>query len=119
MSDSNAILRLVCKAIADKKGEDVTVLDVSDISSFADFFVICNGTNARQNQAISDSVAAALKTQMGITPAHIEGFDNAEWILLDYLDFVVHVFSESARDFFKLEKLWSDAVKLPTTALTA
>ena len=119
MSNSKETLRLICKAIEDKKGEGLTVLDLRGISSFTDYFVICHGNNSRQNQAISDNVSQTLKKERHLTPAHVEGFENAEWILLDYLDFVVHVFSESARDYFKLEKLWSDAVKMPRAALTA
>ncbi len=111
------MLGIVWRAIADKKGEDIVVLDVRGISSFTDFFVICNGTNPRQNKAICDEVLGRLKRECGCSPAHLEGRENSEWILMDYLNFVVHVFSENARGFYKLERLWSDAVGLEPEAL--
>ena len=117
MSETRTMLGIVWRAIADKKGEDIVVLDVRGISSFTDFFVICNGTNPRQNKAICDEVLGRLKRECGCSPAHLEGRENSEWILMDYLNFVVHVFSENARGFYKLERLWSDAVGLEPEAL--
>lgn len=119
MNKTQAALKKVCEIVDDKKGEDVLVLDVSRISSFTDFFVICHGFNERQNQAICDSVLERLKKEDGITPSHVEGYNQAEWILIDYLDFVVHIFSLKARQFYKLEKLWSDALELAPKALRA
>ncbi|MGW8178208.1 MAG: ribosome silencing factor [bacterium] len=108
MNETKNVLRKVCEAIEDKKGEKILVLDISAISSFTDFFVICHGFNARQNQAIADAVKERLKKENGISPAHIEGYQTAEWILMDYLDCIVHVFSPESRDFYKLERLWND-----------
>ena len=118
MSETKTMLAIVWRAIADKKGEDIAVLDVRGISSFTDFFVICHGTNARQNKAICDEVQGRLKRECGCTPTHLEGQESSEWILMDYLDFVVHIFSDNARNFYKLEKLWSDGVSLQPEALS-
>jgi ribosome-associated protein len=117
MNTTQAVLKKVYETIDDKKGEEILVLDVSNISSFTDFFVICNGSNERQNQAICDGIRERLKQESSLSPSHVEGYDQAEWILMDYLDFVVHIFSVQAREFYKLEKLWSDAAELQPGAL--
>jgi ribosome-associated protein len=105
------------EAARDKKALDLVVLDLRHLSSFTDFFVICSGQNVRQVQAIADSVEDALRKEQ-VRPAHIEGFARAEWVLLDYFDFVVHVFSTERRAFYALEKLWGSAerVALPEPA---
>jgi ribosome-associated protein len=108
MENSKELLRKVCEAIEEKKGEDVRILDISSISSFADFFVICHGYNQRQNQAISDEIKERLKKEQSLNPSHIEGYEQAEWILMDYLSCIVHVFSPESREFYKLERLWRD-----------
>jgi len=108
MNDTKTLLKKVCEAIEDKKGEDILVLDISTISSFTDFFVICHGFNVRQNQAISDEIKERLKKEDSISPAHIEGYQTAEWILMDYMDCIVHIFSPESREFYKLERLWND-----------
>lgn len=118
MNKSKRSLDKACDAILDKKGEDLTVLDVRKVSSFTDFFIICSGGNAKQNQAISDAVVEKLKA-LKLRPVHIEGYRHAEWILLDYIDFVVHILSGPARDFYKLEKLWSDGKPVELPALSA
>jgi ribosome-associated protein len=86
-------------------------------AGFTDFFLICSGANARQIRAIGDSIIEALAAQ-GVKPEHVEGYDRSEWILLDYFDFVVHVFSHQLRDFYGLERLWGNAerVDLPASA---
>jgi ribosome-associated protein len=99
-------------AAEEKQAKDIRVLDLRELTSFADFFVICNGTNIRQNQAISDEIEISLK-HMGRYPMSIEGYEHADWILLDYGDFLVHVFTEKARLYYDLERLWRDA-KLAT-----
>ena len=106
------------QAVNDKQGAAIRVIDVRAVSSFADFFLICNGKNRKQNQAICDEVRRRLKGHQ-LSPAHVEGYDHAEWILLDYIDFVVHIFSEKAREFYKLEKLWSDGILVEPQALSA
>ena len=99
---------IAARAAQDKKAENLRVLDLRDITSFTEFFVVCNGTNNRQNQAISDEVYAQLK-QQGELPISVEGYDHAEWILMDYGDFIVHVFAEEARKYYDIERLWRDA----------
>ncbi len=90
------------------------VLDLREITSFADFFVVCSGANPRQIQAISDAVAEQLK-QYGEAPTSVEGYDNAEWVLMDYGDLLVHIFSEKSRTYYDLERLWRHAkqVEIP------
>ena len=95
-------------AAADKKAVEVTVLDLSGIASFTDYFVITSGTNVRQVQAIADEVVEQLKKQ-GTRAARVEGYQKGEWILVDYGDFIVHVFEDKARRFYDLERLWRDA----------
>lgn len=119
MKKNRALLRKVCEAIEDKKGEDILILDISTISSFTDFFVICHGFNARQNQAISDAIKERLKKEDKILPAHIEGYQSAEWILMDYLGCIVHIFSPEGRDFYKLERLWNDGEVVEPQAVNA
>ena len=98
-------------ACENKKAEDVTVLQMDKNASFTDYFVIASGSNPRQIQAISDEVEERL-AQAGLRPTHTEGYQQAEWVLLDYVDFVVHVFSPSARKFYDLERLWKSAKRL-------
>jgi len=119
MDQTKEALRNVFEAIEEKKGDRILILDISGVSSFTDFFVLCHGFNQRQNQAICDSVKERLKHDLDMTPSHIEGYDSAEWILMDYLSFVVHIFSPEAREFYKLERLWGDGVRLDQAALTA
>jgi ribosome-associated protein len=107
--------RQVSEAIAAclaKKAEELTILELEkDSGAFTDFFVICSGTNPRQIQAIADEVELRLK-KAGLYPSHIEGYRQAEWVLLDYVDFVVHVFAEHARRYYELERLWKSARRL-------
>ena len=88
------------------------MLDLRDITSFADFFVICTGTNPKQIQAIAEEIALQLE-QRGEYPVSVEGFQNAEWILADYGDYLIHVFSEKARAYYELERLWRHAKEVP------
>jgi ribosome-associated protein len=91
-----------------KQAKDVKVLDLREITSFADFFVIASGANARQIQAIADEVEIQLK-KLGEYPLSVEGYQNAEWVLLDYGDYLIHIFTEKARQYYDLERLWRDA----------
>ena len=102
------------KAAGEKKAINSVVLDLREIASFTDYFVITSGNNERQVQAISDGIVETLK-KAGTPAARIEGYKTAEWILLDYGDFVVHVFDEKARAFYDLERLWRESrrVELP------
>jgi ribosome-associated protein len=97
------------RAALSKKALDVVVLDLRRTDGFTDYFVICTGSNARQIQAIADAVKQALKGTFGERPVLAEGFEKSEWILLDYFDFVVHVFSAECRAFYNLERLWGNA----------
>lgn len=103
---------IAVQAAQSKKAEDIVVLDIGKVSSFTDTFVVCSGSNTRQNQAISDEIQTTLK-QEGVRVAGIEGFQNAEWILMDYGDFVVHVLSPEARKYYDLERLWKNAPRIP------
>jgi ribosome-associated protein len=107
-------LRFAIQAAQDKKALDVTLLDLRGIASFTDNFIICSGTSAPQNQAISDEILLKLKHE-GRIPNHIEGYRQAEWILMDYSDFIVHIFSPKTRAFYNLERLWREA---PRTEIT-
>ncbi|HEV2827950.1 MAG TPA: ribosome silencing factor [Pyrinomonadaceae bacterium] len=98
-------------AAAEKKALNVVVLDLREIASFTDFFVIANGTNERQVQAISDEVVETLK-KAGTPVTRVEGYNSAEWILLDYGDFVMHIFNEKARAFYDLERLWRESKRV-------
>ncbi len=102
---------LAARAAASKKAENPVALDLRGIASFTDCFFICTGMQTRQTQAICDAVVDALRAQ-GVRHAHIEGYVLGEWILIDYSDLVVHVFTPETRDFYGLEKLWGDASAL-------
>jgi ribosome-associated protein len=105
---------IAARAAAEKKATDEVVLDLREVASFTEYFLICTGASTRQVQAISNSVEDELR-KAGRRPSHIEGYSSAEWILLDYGDFIVHVFSAASRRFYDLERLWRDAkrVELP------
>jgi ribosome-associated protein len=96
------------KAAEDKQALDLVVMDLRKADGFTDFFLICSGSNPRQVRAIADGIVESL-AQAGVKPAHIEGYDRSDWILLDYFDFVVHVFGRETRVFYGLERLWGNA----------
>jgi ribosome-associated protein len=102
-------------AAEDKKAVDLVVLDLRKASGFTDFFVMASGTNTRQVRAIADGVMEALAEE-GVKPAHVEGYDRSEWILLDYFDFIVHVFAPETRVFYGLERLWGNADRIEVAA---
>src|SRR5512139_3619857 len=104
-------LKIAVSAADDKKAHDLVALDISEIASFASYFLLCTGDSSRQMQAIADEVEKQLKAK-GIRPAHVEGYQNSEWIVLDYLEMVVHIFSKTARAYYDLERLWRDGKKL-------
>src|SRR3954469_22562583 len=105
-------VRLAIECAADKKALDMRVLDLRDIASFTEFFIIASGTNQRQVQAIADEIEEQLKKQLQTRPVRIEGYNSAEWLLMDYGDFIVHIFNKEAREFYDLERLWRDAGKV-------
>jgi ribosome-associated protein len=102
-------------AADDKQAADITVLDLREAAGFTDYFVICSGHNARQVRAIADHVVETLAAH-GAKPAHVEGYDRSEWVLLDYFDFVVHVFAPETRLFYGLERLWGAAERVEIAA---
>ncbi|HUI78935.1 MAG TPA: ribosome silencing factor [Bryobacteraceae bacterium] len=97
------------RAAESKKATDIKVLDLTGITSFADYFVICTGANQRQIQAISDEVSVQLKQQASELPISLEGYTQADWILADYGDLLIHIFSPKAREYYDLERLWRSA----------
>ncbi len=102
-------------AAEDKKAVDVVLLDLRKAAGFADYFLICSGANARQIRAIADGIVEALRAR-GSRPAHVEGYERSEWILLDYFDFIVHIFAPETRLFYGLERLWGSAERVPIPA---
>jgi ribosome-associated protein len=108
VTDPRELALLAARAASSKQGEDIVVLDVSELITITDFFVIVSGDNERQLKTISDEVIRACKEQ-GVRPVRIEGESGARWLLLDFVDFVVHVFHEEEREFYRLENLWRDA----------
>ncbi len=102
------------RAAFDKKATNVVVLDLRHTTAFTDFFVLCSGQNARQVKAIADSVEDTMR-QAGARPAHVEGYDRADWILMDFFTLIVHVFAPHTRDFYALERLWGDAERIEMT----
>jgi ribosome-associated protein len=110
-ADFDERIRLALHAAGEKKALNLTVLDLRGVATFTDFFIIATGANKRQMQAITDEVVEQLKRQ-GTPAARVEGYQAAEWILVDYGDFIVHVFDEKARRFYDLEYLWREAKRL-------
>lgn len=102
-------VQLAASAALDKKATDLDVLSVGTLTSIADYFVICSAGNERQAQAIADSVVERLRTEMSVRPLLVEGTNPGRWILLDFGDFIVHIFTEEVRRFYGLERLWGDA----------
>ena len=107
--DAGALADRIARVAADKKATDVRVLDLRGIVSYTDFFVVCSGNTERQAKAIHDAVYYELKHGDGLLPSRSEGEREARWILLDYLDCVVHIFTPDARDYYRLEQLWGEA----------
>lgn len=103
------------RAAESKKAVGLRVLDLREVTTFTDFFVVCGGTNPRQIQAISDEVTLQLKKQ-GELPISVEGYENAEWVLIDYGDYIVHVFGEKARAYYDIERLWREAKQVTPPA---
>lgn len=109
-------VQLAVRCAADKKGMDLKVLDLRQIASFTEFFILASGANQRQVQAISDEITEQLKKQLNRRAIRVEGYTSGEWVLLDFGDFVVHIFNKEARDFYDLERLWRDAQKVDLPA---
>ena len=105
--DSKQITKTAFDALEDKKGVNIKVIDISNISILADYFIIAGGTNENQVKALADNVEEEL-AKVDVTPKQIEGYNNANWILMDYQDVIIHIFNEQDRLFFDLERIWSD-----------
>ncbi|MBD5516154.1 MAG: ribosome silencing factor [Lachnospiraceae bacterium] len=105
--DSKEIAKLAIEALEDKKAEDIKVIDISEVSVIADYFIIANGTNSSQIQALSDNVEEKLG-KAGVPLRQIEGYNNANWILLDFHDVIIHIFDKENRLFYDLERIWRD-----------
>jgi ribosome-associated protein len=105
-------VKLALHSASDKKAVNLTALDLREIASFTEFFVVATGTNQRQVQAIADEITEQLKKQLDVRPIRIEGYNTAEWVLIDFGDFIVHIFEQKAREFYDLERLWRDAKKV-------
>jgi ribosome-associated protein len=103
---------MAARAASDRKAADMVILDLRDVAQFTEFFLICTANNPRQVQAVTDAIEENLR-QAGKRPSHIEGYTAAEWVLLDYGDFIAHVFSPTSRRFYDLERLWRDAKNVP------
>jgi ribosome-associated protein len=103
------LARKAAQVASDMKGEDISLLDMHELVTYTDFLVVCSGRSARQTRRISEEIGLRLKKETGVTPAHVEGHSTGDWILLDYLDFIVHVFTPEAREFYRLDVLWKDA----------
>ncbi len=103
------------RAAESKKAKDLLVLDLREVTSFTDYFIICTSSSSRQGQAVADEIGKQLK-DMGELPVSVEGYDSGDWILVDYGDFLVHVFSESARSYYELERLWRHATRVDLAA---
>jgi ribosome-associated protein len=113
-SESEILARLAAQGMDSKKGENIVVLDLRDLPSApTSFFIICSGNVPSHVSAICDGVFEVIKNATGQNPHKIEGYDNAEWILMDYFDVVVHIFQKDKRDFYRLEELWADAKEVP------
>jgi len=108
VADSRSLASLAARAAASKQGEAVVVLDMRDLITITDYFVIASGTSERQVKTIADEVVKELKAR-GVRPVRLEGEASARWMLMDYVDFVVHVFNHDEREFYRLENLWRDA----------
>lgn len=111
-SELDETIKLALHCASDKKALNMTALDLREIASFTEFFAIASGTNQRQVQAIADEIEEQLKKQLSTRPVRVEGYNTAEWVLMDYGDFVFHIFEQKAREFYDLERLWRDAKKV-------
>jgi ribosome-associated protein len=108
-TDPAVLARVIADFAADKKAIDIAELDLRGVLGYTDFFVVCSGNTDRQTKAIHDGIHYGLKKDHGLLPRRVEGLGEARWILMDYLDVIVHVFTPDAREFYRLEQLWGEA----------
>ena len=105
--------QIAARAADSKKATDVRILDLREVTTFADHFVICTGTSSRQTRAIWDEIVLQIKQQSGEKAINVEGYENGEWVLGDFGDLIVHVFTDEKREYYQLERLWRDAKDVP------
>ena len=108
----NEVIKTIYNAIEDKKGEDIRILDISNVTVIADYFVIATGNNPNQVQAIADNVSEELFKKHGLTVKQTEGYNSASWILMDYGDYIIHIFDKEERFFYDLERIWRDGKEI-------
>ena len=106
------MVEAIAEAAADKKAAEIVILDMREVVSYTDYFLICTGRSERQTKAIADGIRRKIKEQEGIPPLRAEGEARGDWVLLDYLSIVVHIFTPDARDFYRLEVLWKEAPRV-------
>lgn len=114
--NSKEMAKLVCRALEEKKAEDIKIINIEEVSVLADYFIIASGTNRNQVQAMADNVEETLGKE-GVNPKQIEGYQTANWVLLDYGDVIVHVFDEENRLFYDLERIWRDGKSISVEEL--
>ena len=107
----NEILKIAVKAIDSKRGENIRIIKIDELTVIADYFIIANGSSSTQVKALADEVEFKL-SQAGLEPHRTEGYQGANWIVLDYIDVVIHIFHKETRDFYDLERLWQDGVEV-------
>ncbi|MDE7177238.1 MAG: ribosome silencing factor [Lachnospiraceae bacterium] len=115
--DTKQTALIAVNALEDKKAEDIRILDISEISTIADYFIIANGTNKSQIQAIADNISEILG-RAGVTMRQIEGYQNANWVLMDFQDVIIHIFDKENRLFYDLERIWRDGILIEKEALS-
>lgn len=106
---SEELLREICRYAEDKKAAELVALDLREVLGYTDWFVVCSGGTERQTKAIHDAILEGLKHEHDVLPRRVEGLAGADWILMDYLDVVVHIFTPATREFYRLERLWGEA----------
>ena len=116
--NANEIAKIAIRALEDKKAEDIKIIDISHVSVIADYFIIANGTNTNQIQAMSDNVEEILG-KAGCHPRQIEGYKSANWILMDFQDVIIHIFDKENRLFYDLERIWRDGVMVEKESLNS
>lgn len=109
-ANSDRLIEVICESLLEKKAEEITVLDVHELTTLADMFVICHATTDVQIKAIANNVSERTKEELNEKPWKEEGKDNKRWVILDYVNVVVHIFKKELRDYYALEKMWNDAI---------
>ena len=112
MTKNEEMVKYICEALLEKKGHGIEVLHIEQLTSLTEYFVICNATSTTQVKALADNVEWRMKNDHGMMPHHTEGFESAQWILLDYNSVIVHIFMPEAREFYKLENMWKDGQRV-------